>query len=217
MRHIKRKDSVWRPKGQVSIYQLLDGKKILLNAEHNIFVDQGRDWLAALVSGNSVFGLAHPQIIAYMGFGTGGALQDVPAERTTQTENASVIILDSTATYSPGPVGAIPLSTTGEDLRKLGTGTLTGSIGSPFTANNESVLFTAVLSTSDLTYPSGPTGVPLSEAGLFILGKADVGSVDIDSASPPGGTTPRLVAYQQFRTITKTNEISLEFDWEIRF
>jgi hypothetical protein len=215
---MKLNDGSRRPKGRVSIYQLLDGKKILLNDDHNIFVDQGRDWLAALISGNSVFGLAHPQIIAYMGFGTGGALQDVPAERTTQTENASVIILDSQITYvnPSGAVGAVRLATTGEDLRKLGTGTLTGSIGSPFTANNESVLFTAVLTTADITFAPF-TGVPLSEAGLFILAKTDVGSVDINSGTPPGGTTPLLVAYQQFRTITKTNEISLQFDWEIRF
>jgi hypothetical protein len=173
------------------------GKVIEIRDRHNIFVDQGRQWLPKLASGDTVFGHAYPQVIGYMGFGKGGALQDVPAERTAQTENSSVTDIAT----------IVDLTVTPTNLAAV----------THVHPNSTTVRFTRILTSSEMIF--GPTtAVPLSECGLFIIDNAFFSAgVDIDIASPPSPSTPRLIAYQQFRTITKTGDISLQFDWELRF
>ena len=173
------------------------GKILEIRDKHNIFVDQGRQWLTKLVAGDTVFGHAYPQVVGYIGFGKGGALQDVPAERTAQTENSAVTDLATLVDLTVAPTNLAAVTHTNP--------------------NSTTVRFTRILTTSDMIF--GPTtAVPLSECGLFIIDNAFfTPGVDIDIATPPSPATPRLIAYQQFRTITKTGDISLQFDWELRF
>jgi hypothetical protein len=167
---------------------------------HNIFVDQGRQWLAALSAGDSVFSHSHPPIVAYMGFGKGGALQDVPAERTAQTENSGVTSMATLVDILVTPTNLAAVSHT---------------ILTPPT----SVRFTRLLTQTEVSYVPGPDSVPLSECGLFIRDKALLTGfpahpdVDIAATVP----TPTLVAYAQFRTLTKTQDVTIQFDWELRF
>ncbi len=196
------KDEIKRPEGKVTItVRDKKGKVVEVRDKHNIFLDQGRDWLASLVSGQTVFSLTHSQIIGYMGFGKGGALQDVPAERGPQTENAGVTALDTRVDISSGPT------------------TNLGSTGTPVILTPPTtVRFTKIITTAEISLST--TGVPLSECGLFIASKSDLAGFpshpDIDITAPPGGT-PIMVAYQQFRTLTKTQDLSIQFDWELRF
>lgn len=196
------RDEIKRPEGNVRItVRGKTGKLVEVRTKHNIFLDQGREWLAALVSGETVFTLTHPQVVGYMGFGKGGALQDVPAERTAQTENAGVTDLATHVDIGSGPT---------TDL---------GATGSPVILTPPTtVRFTKIITTAEISLTS--TGVPLSECGLFMAAKSDMSSfpahADIDIGSPPGGT-PIMIAYQQFRTLTKTQDLSIQFDWELRF
>jgi len=221
---IKRRDDIQPPKDNVKI-TIRDkaGKVVDVRTKHNIFVDQGREWNARLAAGQDFGVMAYPQVIAYMGFGSGGILQDVATERTAQAEVSSVTTLDSKGiTFGASALGAVFLDATSTDLRAI-----QGTVSTPPTTAK----FSAILTTADISFPTGPDGVPLSEAGLFIVNTVDVGftpnvvpasktHVDMDSsAPPPGGTgpTPLLVAYTQFRTITKTDLLTLQFDWELRY
>lgn len=171
------------------------GKVVDTQKNHNIFTNTGREWLASLVAGDAVFGNAHPQIVSHMGFGTGGALQDVPSLRGPQTENAAVTALERLE----------DLKVTDEDLA--------------FVTHTKPTItttrFTRVVTLTDLTF-GAITGVALSEAGLFAVDAA-ASSIGVDAELAFASPTPFLVAYQQFRTITKTDQISIQFDWELRF
>jgi hypothetical protein len=191
-------------KGNVRITVRKAGKIIDVLDDHNIFLDQGREWLAALSSGRPVFGHAHPQIVAYMGFGTGGQLQDVQAFRSAQTENSGVTDLATLVDLTDNPA-IVNLAAIAGDVT---------SNPPPTT-----VRFTRIITESEISFPGGPTGVPLSEFGLYMIETAFIpffpSHPDIDITTPPN--TPKLVAYQQRRTITKTDELSLQVDWELRF
>lgn len=198
---VPRQDTIKRPEGNVKItVRDKSGKVVDVREKHNIFVDQGREWLAALVSVESVFANSHPQVVAYMGFGKGGALQDVPAERTAQTENATVTALATRVDVSTGPT------------------TNLAAVGHTILTPPTTVRFTRIITTTEISTTT--TGVPLSECGLYAVNLADAAGypshADVDLASPPGNT-PFLVAYQQFRTLTKTQDLSVQFDWELRF
>jgi len=186
------------------------GKLVDQREVHNIFLDLGREWLAQLVSYQSL----SPDVpfrndrVRYMGFGVGGNRQIALAAANAppisppysgtnlQTDTDPLIttmerpvrISGSTAPY-PGVVGD----------------EWVGSIGSadPLTIPTQTT-FRRLFTQTELSY--GPyVSVPVSEVGLFT------------SNADPSNHQNIMIAYDTFDTISKTTAFELEVVWTIRF
>ena len=79
-----------------------------------------------------------------------------------------------------------------------------GQIQAPPTLGSKSVLFKRVLDFAEVSYAPYTT-VPLSEVMLFT------------AAADPQVYNNTGIAYDTFDTLSKTNAIAIETEWEIRF
>lgn len=180
---------------------------------HNIWLDLGREYLAALLALTS-YGPDTPERndrIKYMGFGIGGTRQVAPS-----VANAAPLVtaypgtniqtdLQPEVTTLERPV-RVSGSTTIPSSPYSGTDVWLGTIQAPpthVTANE--VTFRRLFTQSEISY-STYTTVPLSEVMLFT-----------SAANPIGVYNNTGVAYDTFDTVSKTGAFALEVEWTVRF
>jgi len=205
-----------RPISDIEVKQnltltLRDRGKIVTQREgHNIFLDLGREWLAQLISYQSL----SPDVafrddrVRYMGFGIGGT-------RQLALGAANALPISPPYSGTNAQTDTDPLITTIErPVRVRGSTTAypgiagdewIGSIGSadPFSSPTR-VTFRRLFTQTEISY--GPyVSVPLSEVGLFT------------SAADPSNHQNTMIAYDTFDTISKTTAFELEVVWTIRF
>jgi len=186
------------------------GKIVGRRVGHNIWVNLGGEWLAALVSYITYSPLAaeRDDRIRYMGVGIGGtrqlALSTANAAPLTppyagtnnQTDqDKSVIRLERAVRVSGGSTS----------YPGAGGDVWLGQVQAPPLHPVPSYAeFHRVFSESDVSYPPF-NSVPLSEVGLFT------------NAADPAVYNNTLVGYDTFDTISKTPALALEIVWQLRF
>ena len=199
--------------------------------EHNIWVNLGREFLAGVVSPNTNFtSRLVDDRIGYMGFGIGGNKQiasvdtlypdlatDYPGTLTYDKSTPTTKYLERPIKVS-GTAGAT--GTTGDWAVAVSlppTRILVGGIG------YSTVEFVTTVSDTMMALGGAYPSVPVSEAALMLYGQPVIGQVSDNFyayGSPPtyvNPSRPTLVAYNNFGTITKTTDITLEFHWQLQF
>ena len=186
------------------------GKIVAKREGHNIWLDLGGEFLAQLIAYSS-FGPDTPyrnDRIKYVGYGIGGTRQLALA-----VANAAPLVTgypgtnvhtdtDPTLTKMERPVrisggSSVPPYVPGD--------VWLGQVQAPPTfPTAKSVIFKRLLDFAEVSYAPYVT-VPLSEIMLFT------------SAANPNVYNNTGVAYDTFDTISKTNAIAIETEWEIRF
>jgi len=204
----------------------MGGKVVDRRDSHNIFTDNGRQWLRQLISVNSYSGIPHATLgvgsnmtgdggqtgntdsIAvggktyrprYIGLGVGGALQTLtPPGPGAQIEEGNVTTLESPVLASAGIwlQEVLPQSDIAD-----------GEIY----PTSYSIRFRGVFNLSDVSFAGQTldlgTDVPISEIGLFT-------SEAVRGSAPDG---VGMIAYNIFKPISKTPNFILEIAWELRF
>jgi len=196
-------------KYNLSIIARERGKIVDRRDGHNIFVNLGREWIAALISLQS-FSPDTPENDyrpKYMGFGIGGAQQvsvnansspitppysgsnlQTDTDRTVDTLERPVRISGSSSAY-PGVAGDLWL----------------GQIQAPVShPQSTQAQFRRLLGQGEISYAPF-LSVPLSEVGLFTSDKN------------PEEYLNTLIAYDTFDTISKTTAVEIEVVWTFRF
>lgn len=196
------------------------GKVCERRAQHNIFVDLGREWLTRLITYQQYSPLLaqRDDRVRYMGFGIGGTRQLALAAanadpiggvsgayrafgasrvgRNAQTDlDRSVATLERPVRVSGGS-SAYP-GVTGDRW----IGQIQAPVEHP---TGTSARFRRVFTQDEISYTPF-TSVPLSEVGLFT------------SAAVPGFYLNTLIAYDTFDTLMKTAAISIEVEWTFNF
>jgi hypothetical protein len=198
------------------------GKIVARREGHNIFLNVGMDWLALIVSYQTLpaIGVAptHPNDayeyhrIRYMGFGIGGSRQTAPSALFTASPFDAYPWNDHTfvqgdddptvyALESPVPVlatgGAYP-----NDYQWF------GQVGAPpELPSTGQVKYSRIFTETDLTFGLASL-IPLSEIGLFT-------NAAVYNAKPEASGA--MVAYDTFNTLNKTNAIAIEIEWTLKF
>jgi hypothetical protein len=197
-------------KQNLKIFLRERGKIVDRREGHNIFLDLGREWLAQLVSYQSL----GPDVafrddrVRYMGFGIGGNRQ-----LQLSTANAAPISPPYVGTNAQTDTDATittlerPVRTSGSSSAYPGLAgdVWLGTIGSadPLSIPTQTT-FRRLFTQSEISY--GPfASVPISEVGLFT------------SNADPTNYLNTMIAYDTFDTISKTTAFELEVIWSIRF
>ncbi len=207
------------------------GKRVpqLCREGHNIWVNQGRQYLAEVISPLNGSFAAHDndapvRVVQYMGLGIGGDSQlatpdaaltaDYPGQSTYSDELLTIPYLERAVKVSgTAGVGA----SAGVWMNEVAAPP--PYTGSPVTK----VTFTSLFSTADLQLSGAYPAVPVSEIGLFLSSEsASRTSEEVyDYITGPAyintSTRQKLIAYNTFDTITKTVSVALEVHWEIQF
>lgn len=158
---------------------------------HNIWTNTGREYLAMLISLQSVMTPFRTDSVAYIGVGTG----------VTQPEDAGVLALQNPIPYAPA----------------LYLASLDIPPTFPLNPSRTTVRFHRVFSESEITLTPG-SKVLVSELGLFTNGDPNSSytpGTRHTEFSVAGAQAP--VAYKTFEPIGKTDALELEVAWEIRF
>lgn len=189
------------------------GKLVTVRDGHNIWVDLGREYLAALIS-LTAYGPDVPERndrIKYMGFGIGGTRQvapsvaNVPPMSTAYPGTNTQTDLDPTVTTLERPV-RVSGSTTVPSSPYSPSDVWLGTVQAPAIHSTPTqVTFRRLFLQTEISY-STYTSVPLSEVGLFTA-----------AAAPTGQPFNTLVAYDTFDTISKTGAFEIEVEWTVRF
>jgi hypothetical protein len=207
------------------------GKIVGRREGHNIFVDFGREYLAKLISYSSYTGVpAYTGVpeensrIEFISLGIGGEKQTNTALADTITDYGPVGGIFQTDTspvqlYMERHVrvswlGAIPVApNTGTSIDELWFGRVDPIVSHP---SPTETMFVRVFSEVEI---NGPTAyyplMPISEMGLHTAGVLSPGGVH--RSSLVGASRNPYIAYDVFETITKTNAISIEINWTLKF
>lgn len=208
------------------------GKKVsrLCRDGHNIWVNLGRQYLAEVISPSDGTFSAHyndsvPRVVRYMGLGIGGDRQQADIAGTyptLDTHYPGQNVYDDediTTTYLERPVKVSGTAGVGASA-----GVWMNSVTAPPDLTGVTkVKFDALFSNTDIHLSGAYPSVPISEIGLFLANEqASRTSEEVyDYVATPAyintSTRPKLIAYNTFDTITKTNSVSLEIFWEIQF
>jgi hypothetical protein len=218
-------------KANVRIIARERGKKVpkLCRESHNVWVNIGREYLAKVISPLLGFtGHVNDNVVQYMGLGIGGDQQLLdltgPAWTTLAAHYPGQNLYDDTTTdrsYLERPV-----KVTGTP----GVGTAPGVwlsqvaapptfLGTPITK----VDFETLFDYTDINLTGAYPTVPLSEASLVLSSEvaSRLSNEVYDYGSAPDyinvSTRQKLVAYNTFDTLAKTEAVSLELHWEIQF
>lgn len=214
--------SEFDPKINVSILIYENGELVGRRDTHNVMTNQGKEWLLQRL-GSSNYGVSPPtphrtDVIKYVGFGVGGALQTNAAFLRTQLEIPTVVALQDPVAYST-------LSATAKRYLKTVTNQVLGN-PADFPAFNRTVFTLDVLET-EISYPGARTRgsnvlvdtlVPVSEAGLYLSSAA----TDYDTGAPLGAgnvdplSANFMVCYNIFEPVPVTPNTLLRILWEIR-
>lgn len=189
------------------------GKVVTRREGHNIWLDIGREYLAALIALVS-YGPDTPERndrIKYMGFGIGGTRQVAPIIANSPPMSVAYpgtnaqTDLDPTVTRLERPV-RVSGSTTSPSDPYSASDVWLGTIQAPpihTTANQ--VTFRRLFTQTEISY-STFLSVPISEVGLYT-----------SLAVPIGQPYNTPVAYDTFDAIPKTGSFEIEVDWTVRF
>lgn len=191
----------------IKIYE--HGELVDIRTGHNVWVDEGREWMARLIADEPT---PEARRVRYMGVGIGGKFQALQSLVTTPPISS---------TY---PVPFAPNSTTGFDFDhtypqdpEITAIERPVQVTSGVWLIDDPNLFFTHLTPYELTIHGvvdGTAGdvvfgsfteMPLSEAGLF-LSDASKSSASND-----------VVAYYSFGTIQFNVNVRLEFIWSVRF
>lgn len=210
------------PEINLAINLVRDGVEHQHHKSHNIFLDNGREYLTQVIAAGDYLDIngsrINPQVVQYIGFGIGGT-------RQTSADAGSAPFSDAW-----NPAGPEPRGYGGSNLQTDVEPDLT-SLERPVRVDNSpdkwfsevsatfldstSVRFTAVFETTDINLDGEYASVPLSEIGLFLSGA--------DPSLPNGviGTYPtiaeHMIAYDTFNPIPKTGQFSIVVYWTLRF
>lgn len=206
------------------------GKKVaaLCRESHNVWVNNGRQYLAEVISPTSGFAAHYNdspiRVVQYMALGIGGDEQtaDISVEYPTlDTHYPGLNTFDDDSLTTP--YLERPIKVTGV----AGVGTSAGVwmndvVAPPDLSGVTVVEFQSLFSTTDLQLGGSYPAVPLSEIGLMLsIEEPSRTSEEVYdyAASPWINTSSRqqLIAYNTFATITKTASVALEIHWEIQF
>jgi len=185
------------------------GKIVTRRDGHNIFLNLGREWLAELISLQTL----DPDVaerndrIKYIALGIGGTRQlalahanaapyvtAYPGTNTQTDSDPTVTALERPVRVSGG-VSVYP-GVPGD----IWTGTVQAP---PVHTTATETTFRRLFGPTDISYGS-LISVPLSEVGLMT------------SAAAPGNFLNQLVAYDTFDTISKTGAVELEIIWTLK-
>jgi hypothetical protein len=186
------------------------GKIVTRRDGHNIFLNLGREWLAELISLQTL----DPDVaerddrIKYIALGIGGTRQlalahanaapyvtAYPGTNTQTDSDPTVTVLERPVRVSGG-VSVYP-GVPGD----IWTGTVQAP---PVHTTATETTFRRLFGPTDISYGS-LISVPLSEVGLMT------------SAAAPGNYLNQMVAYDTFDTISKTGAVELEIIWTLKF
>ena len=207
------------------------GKRVpqLCREGHNVWVNQGRQYLAEVIAPlNSSFDAHYNEaIVQYMGLGVGGDAQlaatvstysgmdtDYPGQNIYSDEIVTTTCLERPVKVS-GTAGVG--SSAGVWLNEVAAPP--AFTGSPVTKVEFETLFDA----SDLHLSGAYPSVPLAEVGLFLSSEEPSRTSEevYDYITAPAyinaSTRQKLIAYNTFETIAKTPSVALEIHWEISF
>ena len=189
------------------------GKIVQRRDGHNIWVDLGREYLAALIALTS-YGPDVPERndrIKYIGFGIGGTRQVAPGVANTAPMSVAYpgtnlqTDTDPSVTTLERPVRVSGSTTAPSDPYNPADVWL-GTIQAPPIHNTPTqVTFRRLFLQTEISYSTFAT-VPLSEVMLFT-----------SAANPVGVPLNTGVAYDTFDTISKTGALELEVEWTVRF
>lgn len=208
------------------------GKIVARREGHNIWVNQGRQYLAEVISPLSSAFTAHyndapVRVVQYMGLGIGGDSQLLNIAGAYPTLDAHYpgqnLYDDETITvpYLERPVKVSGVAGTGSSA-----GVWLNQVAAPpvFTGSPVTkVEFEALFDNADLQLGGSYPSVPISEIGLYLSNEsASRTSEEVyDYLNPPdyinASTRQKLIAYNTFDTISKTVSVALELHWEIQF
>jgi hypothetical protein len=222
------------PRVNVRIIARERGKKVpsLCREGHNIWVNQGRQYLAEVISPLNGSFAAHyndspVRFVRYMGLGIGGDSQvldlsvtyptldtDYPGQETFSDEDITVPYLERPVKVSgTAGVGSSP-------------GVWMNSVTAPPTFSGSPVTtveFDALFDNNDINLSGDYPSVPLTEIGLFLSSEEPSRTSEevYDYLTAPAyinaSTRQKLIAYNTFDAITKTVSVALEVHWEIQF
>ncbi len=202
----------------------------LCRREHNIWVDEGRQYLARVIAPNVGQDDHHSEppreFVSFMGLGIGG---DVQTHGKAYQTPLSTDYPPASAGLVPGDVGNQQADTDQTVFQlerpvkiRVASPTWLQPVQTPvvFANSDRTLKLVCGFSLSDFNAVGPYTVVPLSEAGLM-LSTADPDAADVyDGAVIPskiGSGRQLLVAYNAFEPIPKTAAFELEFRWELRF
>jgi hypothetical protein len=220
-------------RSNVSIIARERGKIVDRREGHNVFVNQGRQWLRNIIgasrypvdSGSSLQNLTsnsgEPAAdnkdtyatgtsektyrVRFVGLGIGGSRQTItPPGVGAQVEEVSIIQLEH----------PVKVSSTRWLKQILPQPDFGDTLIFP---NAYTIRFRSIFDYNDVSFPSQVesygTNVPVSEIGLYTSEAPSAGT--ISSTIPPGSTG--FIAYNIFAPISKTPNFVLEISWELRF
>jgi hypothetical protein len=200
-----------------------DGTKLVGRRDtHNVMTNRGKEWLMQRLGGSN-YGVSPPtphrtDVIKYVGFGVGGALQSNAAFLHSQLEIPTVVAIQDPIAYSV-------VAGTNKRYLKTVNAQVLGDVDD-FPAFNRTVFTLDVLET-EISFPGSrslasnvlvDTLVPVSEAGLYL--SSAVPTYDPGAPLGAGNVDPRsdnfMVCYNIFEPIPVTPNTLLRILWEIR-
>ena len=210
------------PEVNLAISIVRDGVRYQHHKSHNIFLDNGREYLSKVISASNYSDIngtrGSQQVIQYIGFGIGGT-------RQTSADAGAAPLSDAWNGAGAEPRGyggsnlqtdIVPaLSSLERPVRvSAAPDTWLSEAGASY-PDATSALFTAEFSSTDINIDGLYASVPLSEIGLYLS--------DANPLLPNGvvGTYPtvaeHMIAYDTFNPIPKTGQFSIIVDWMLRF
>lgn len=191
----------------VTLREKPHGRIVESRKGHNIFLNYGREWLSELTSLNTASTPFRSDRIRYMALGIGG---------TSQLLSVATIqaLYTGWAGYTtPTQTDTDPAVTGLEYPVEILSSDYYDDVSQPATFPAAGIArYTAIAGYNEISYPGGPTSVPLSEIGLFTEGVSD------QSIAPTEAPPERyMVAYNTFDTLSKTPSYVLQIDWELRY
>lgn len=159
---------------------------------HNVWTNTGREYSAMLQTLNTVGTAYRADHIAYMGVGTG-----------LQTEDPAVTNLLEPVAYS----GSLFLAEIDHSITEF-----------PLRPARTTVRYTRLFGEDEITTPSSPGSIYISELGLFTDGNQNSFAQGGRDRSLTNGSQQSPAAYKQlFEPVQKTQGLEFEVAWEIRY
>ena len=183
------------------------GRVIERRNTHNIFLNYGREWLSELTSLDSGGSAFRDDRIRFMAFGIGGTSQ------LLSVATIQALYAGWSGYTTPAQTDIDPTVTGLEYPVEITASDYYDDISQPATFPEAGVVrYTAIAGYNEISYPGGPTSVPLSEVGLFT-------ELVTDQSVAPSPAPPEryMVAYNTFDTLSKTSAYVLQVDWELRY
>ena len=199
---------------EVNVYLTFrrEGRIVARRESHNVFLNAGRAWITQRC-GSSDFALGTPhtlEVIRYVGFGCGGALQSDPQFANSQAEIVTVEALEDPISFSEALGVKTYLKSCDDQLPGDTT----------YFPGNGRIVFVCGVAETEISYAAATTAasnvnvgtsVPVSEIGLYLSS-----ALPTDAGAAPTGPN-NMVAYNIFDPVFVTPDVSIQARWELRF